>query len=139
MRRPAPSRSCTTVLARLLAFSFSPTGLRIAVPAAVAAMVATGLAFAAVEDRSVGDGLWWAFATVATVGYGDVVPETTTGRVLGVLLMFGGIGFLLLLAGALVEHFVAVEVEEEEDEVLRRLDALSAQVEELARRLDARD
>jgi hypothetical protein len=51
--------------------------------------------------------------------------------------MLGGIGFLLLLAGSLVEHFVVVEVEEQE--VLRRLDQLSAQVDELARQLKRQD
>jgi hypothetical protein len=50
--------------------------------------------------------------------------------------MLGGIGFLLVLAGAVVEHFVAVEAEERE--VLRRLDALSERVEELTRRLGER-
>lgn len=36
---------------------------------------------------SVGDGIWWAFVTAFTVGYGDTVPHTTAGRVLGILLM----------------------------------------------------
>ena len=36
--------------------------------------------------------LWWAVATVTTVGYGDMVPATAIGRVAGVVLMLGGIG-----------------------------------------------
>jgi voltage-gated potassium channel len=127
----------TDALARLLAVSFSPRGLRVALPAAVLGVIAAGAAFAVVEDRSLGDGLWWAFVTVTTVGYGDVTPATPAGKLIGVALMLGGIGFLLLLAGSLVEHFVVVEVEEQE--VLRRLDQLSAQVDELARQLKRRD
>lgn len=39
-------------------------------------------------------GVWWAFVTGATVGYGDVVPLTTAGRVLGILLILSGGGLL---------------------------------------------
>ena len=38
-----------------------------------------------------GDSLWWSIASITTVGYGDVVPVSTAGRILGSLLMFGGI------------------------------------------------
>jgi voltage-gated potassium channel len=127
----------TDALARLLALSFSRHGLRIAVPLALTGITGAGAVFAAVEHRPLGDGLWWAFVTVTTVGYGDVVPTTVAGKLIAVVLMVGGIGFLLMLAGALVEHFVAVQVEERE--VLRRLDALSAQVDELSRQLRERD
>jgi len=126
----------TATIARLLAASFSPRGLRIALPVAVVGILGAGAAFAALEGHSLADGMWWAFVTVTTVGYGDVVPGTTAGKIVAVALMLGGIGFLLVLAGALVEHFVAVEAEEHE--VLRRLDELSAQIEELARLLDHR-
>lgn len=39
-------------------------------------------------------GVWWAFVTGATVGYGDVVPLTTTGRIIGILLILSGGGLL---------------------------------------------
>lgn len=46
-----------------------------------------------------GDALWWAVVTVTTVGYGDVTPRTTIGRVLASGLMITGIGTIGLLAG----------------------------------------
>jgi voltage-gated potassium channel len=52
-----------------------------------------------------GDALWWAVVTLTTVGYGDIVPETTAGRVDGVMIMVVGIGILGLLAGSLASFF----------------------------------
>jgi voltage-gated potassium channel len=44
-------------------------------------------AFSIAEDKSVGDSLWWAVVSAMTVGYGDIVPVTFAGRVVGVVLM----------------------------------------------------
>ncbi len=41
---------------------------------------------------SFADALWWAVVTITTVGYGDAVPTTPTGRAIGFVLMAGGIG-----------------------------------------------
>ncbi|WP_161524621.1 potassium channel family protein [Alteribacter lacisalsi] len=38
------------------------------------------------------DGVWWAIVTVSTVGYGDFVPESVYGRLLGFLLILTGVG-----------------------------------------------
>ena len=54
-----------------------------------------------------GDALWWAIVTLTTVGYGDIVPKTTAGRVDGVMIMVTGIGILGLLAGSLASFFGA--------------------------------
>jgi voltage-gated potassium channel len=49
--------------------------------------------------------LWWAVVTLTTTGYGDVVPQTALGRVVGGLVMLCGISVLALLAGILATGF----------------------------------
>ena len=56
--------------------------------------------------------LWWTMVTLTTTGYGDVIPQTTLGRMLGGALMLCGIAVVALLAGILAMGFA--------DEVRRR-------------------
>lgn len=51
--------------------------------------------------------LWWAMVTLTTTGYGDAVPLTPAGRMLGSLVMLCGISVLALLAGILATGFAA--------------------------------
>jgi voltage-gated potassium channel len=52
-----------------------------------------------------GDSVFWAIVTITTVGYGDIVPITTVGRVMAVMLMFSGVALLGVLAGTLASFF----------------------------------
>jgi len=49
-----------------------------------ASLVAGAAVFAYAEGKSLGDGLWWATVTALTIGYGDLTPATTIGRIAGV-------------------------------------------------------
>jgi voltage-gated potassium channel len=83
---------------------------------------------------SLGDALWWAFATITTVGYGDTSPTTTTGRAVAVALMIGGITVLGVVTGTLASWLVSsVSDEEAEEQAATReqVAQLSAQVETL--------
>ena len=55
--------------------------------------------------KTYGDALWWAIVTLTTVGYGDIVPQTTAGRIDGVFIMITGVAILGLLAGSLASFF----------------------------------
>jgi voltage-gated potassium channel len=50
-------------------------------------------------------GFWYVMTTVTTTGYGDFVPETTTGRIFGLFLYFFGIGLIAIVIGKIVESF----------------------------------
>jgi voltage-gated potassium channel len=57
------------------------------------------------EFGTVGDALWWGIVTLTTVGYGDIVPETATGRWAAVTIMVTGVAVLGVLAGSLASFF----------------------------------
>jgi voltage-gated potassium channel len=56
--------------------------------------------------RSFGNAVWWAFCTVTTVGYGDFVPVTVSGRIAAVILMIGGVVLVGLIV-ATISSWVA--------------------------------
>jgi len=109
-------------------------------------MLFGGAGFWMLEPQVVtlGDGLWLAFTTAATVGYGDMVPHTHSGRVFAALMVLLGLSVLSLVTASLAAIFVEQEVEEEvqteerkiEHELMREIRSLRQQVQALDQRLN---
>ncbi|MBN1153264.1 MAG: potassium channel family protein [Dehalococcoidia bacterium] len=65
--------------------------------AAAFAVLALEFDAAGSQVRGISDALWWSLSTVTTVGYGDIVPMTPLGRIIGMVLMVVGIGVMATL------------------------------------------
>lgn len=63
--------------------------------------------------RGLGDALWYAVVTMTSTGYGDVVPATAVGRVVGAVLMFGGVTVLSVVTATIASVLVAQRIKEE--------------------------
>jgi voltage-gated potassium channel len=89
----------------------------------------------------VGDALWWAMQTVTTVGYGDVVPEHATGRLIGVLLMLQGIALLTVITASVTATLIeqARRRRSQPDAVLAKLEQMEARLESIEQRLPSQD
>ena len=71
--------------------------------------VAAGLAvwiFDHKEFDSLNEALWWALQTVTTVGYGDIVPKQTAGRLIGAVLMLNGIALISVVSAAVTASLI---------------------------------
>lgn len=123
---------------------------------AVAGCIATGGLLVSVAEHdqagstidSVADGIWWAFVTCTTVGYGDTFPVTSSGRVIAVVLMLVGISGLSVITANIAAYFVSTVAEgdnggdnggdAEGDEVDARLARIEAQLARLVESMDGR-
>ncbi|BAF59644.1 MAG: potassium channel protein [Pelotomaculum sp.] len=62
---------------------------------ALTLLIAAGVAcFIGLENKTFMDALWLTVISITTVGFGDVVPSTSAGRVITMLLVLGGVGML---------------------------------------------
>ncbi|MDE1948124.1 MAG: two pore domain potassium channel family protein [Burkholderiales bacterium] len=71
--------------------------------------------------HSLGDGVWLAFTTAATVGYGDVVPTSTAAKIFAVFVVLLGLGVLTTVTAAIAATWVETEERRAQRELLRRL------------------
>ena len=72
----------------------------------------TEAGYAGANIRNLPDAFWWAVQTVSTVGYGDVYPVTPEGRIIGIFVMFAGIGILATFITALGTKLIELKLNE---------------------------
>ncbi|AZR74567.1 hypothetical protein BBF96_14925 [Anoxybacter fermentans] len=60
-----------------------------------------------------GDALWWILVTMTTVGYGDLYPVTTGGRIIAVFVMLAGIGLLTVIIGVFASAIQTINLRKE--------------------------
>ena len=58
------------------------------------------------------DSVWWALVTVTTVGYGDIVPKTVAGRIIGFIIMASGLALVSLMTASIASVFVSRKIKE---------------------------
>ena len=94
-----------------------------------------------------GDGIWWAIVTLGTVGYGDIVPHTAWGRVVGSVVIVFGVTFIAFLTAIVTSAFVSAAEQEarvgeqqreeaSEEETRKLLRSLQAQLDAIEAKLD---
>jgi voltage-gated potassium channel len=95
----------------------------------------------AAQIQTFPEAVWWAFATISTVGYGDFSPVTDTGRLVAVGLMIGGVATLGIVTATLASWIVERVAETEADERVAthgEIARLSQQIVELKELLEER-
>ena len=110
-------------------------------------ILSSGIAFCWIELGAITilgvlQGVWWAITTVTTVGYGDLYPVSIRGRILAVVVMIIGIGFVAILTANIASYFVEhdkrkeVEQRREKEREENQNQEILERIEELSKKLD---
>ncbi len=89
--------------------------------------------------ETVTDGIWWAWVTVSTVGYGDLVPVSMIGRIFGAFLILLGLGLISLLTASIAAWFLSAqegELASSEKETMKRVEQLEQRLKRIETKLD---
>ena len=125
---------------------------RLSLKRAVGTILAIAITLVAIAGRlerlvepdtftSLGLAYWWAVTTVSTVGYGDIVPESTAGRIVASGLMLTGLALIPTLTSVIVSVLLSKQRRSEQDRI-EQLEseqaATLARIEERLARLEQR-
>jgi voltage-gated potassium channel len=80
---------------------------------------------------SLGLAYWWAVVTVTTVGYGDIVPVSVAGRIVGSMLMLLGISLIPTLTSVVVSTFIGKQNRAQREQIERQGQELAATLERI--------
>ncbi len=104
-------------------------------------IIMAGIMMASLDPgiESPAEGVWWAWVTITTVGYGDVVPESVIGKVVASVIMLLGLGLFAMLTASFAAFFIARKEEEiisSEHNVHKRLTQMEHKLDALDGKLD---
>ena len=102
-------------------------------------LVLGGVGFWILEPRAptLADGLWLAFTTAATVGYGDIIPSTHAARAFSVVVVLLGLAVLSLVTASLAAMFVETEERQIERDLMHEIGSLRAELQTVRSELRA--
>ena len=113
---------------------FNSRRLRSILGVLIICIISFGYVFYLAEPqiKTFGDGIWWALVTITTVGYGDITPLTTLGRLVAGTLMFVGLGLIATVTAIVSAKFIANYVDHHtNDDVLEKLEELEDEIEKI--------
>ena len=137
--RPLLSLFILIRTARIIIVFFIDGQLYTTILAAAVIVLIFGISVAGIDSNidNAWDGIWWAIATVSTVGYGDIVPQSLFGRIIGCLLVIVGIGVFVVLTANFLKILLHKEselIEQEEhdiNDIKEQLDKMQQQQEKM--------
>ena len=110
---------------------FNSRRLRTILGVLIICIISFGYVFYLAEPqiKTIEDGIWWALVTITTVGYGDIAPLTTLGRLVAGTLMFVGLGLIATVTAIVSAKFIANYVDHHtNDDVLEKLEELEDEI-----------
>ena len=113
---------------------FNSRRLRTILGVLIICIISFGYVFYLAEPqiKTIEDGIWWALVTITTVGYGDIAPLTTLGRLVAGTLMFVGLGLIATVTAIISAKFTKNYVDHHtNDDVLEKLQELEVEIEKL--------
>lgn len=113
-------------------------GIPIVISLALVAWLISGLCFYYLEPtiNSFGEGLWLAFVSASTVGYGDIVPTTGASRLFAAIMVFIGFGFFSMVVASISAYFVGEEEKVENEKIHDDIRELRNEIRNLRQDLD---
>jgi voltage-gated potassium channel len=96
-------------------------------------IIVAGYLIASIDPgiKNPAEGIWWAWVTATTVGYGDIVPTSNPGRVLAGFLILLGVSLLSLITANISVYFLSQSKSDSEQQRLRNIEKQLSRIEKL--------